>query len=89
MTIFTGIILYLMLYWLIIFTVLPWGNKAPDDVTVGNATSAPANPRLKQKFLATALIAAIVWGMVFALIHFDVIDFYDIASQMSQEDIEK
>jgi predicted secreted protein len=54
---------------------------------VGNAASAPANPRLKQKFLATAVISAVIWVTVFLLIHFQVIDFYDIARQMSEEDV--
>jgi len=89
MSIFTGIILYLMLYWLIIFMVLPWGNNAPDKLEMGHAGSAPANPRIKQKFIITGIIATIVWGIVFALIQFEVIDFYDIAKQMTEEDLQK
>ena len=44
MTIFTGIILYIMIYWLMLFAVLPFGNKPVEEVELGNATSAPANP---------------------------------------------
>jgi predicted secreted protein len=87
MSIFTGIILYLMLYWLAIFLVLPWGNTPPEDVEVGHSTGAPANPRLKQKFIITAFVAAALWLTVYVLIKIDVIDFYDIAKQMSQEDL--
>ena len=86
MSIFTGIILYIMIYWLVIFMALPFGNKPADVVDLGNAASAPANPRLKQKFLATAVVSAVIWLTVFLLIHFQVIDFYDIARQMSEED---
>ena len=86
MSIFTGIILYLMLYWLSIFMVLPWGNKPPENVELGHSTGAPANPRLKQKFIITAFIAAALWLTVFTLIKMDVIDFYEIAKRMSQED---
>lgn len=89
MTIFTGIILYLMIYWLVIFMVLPWGNRAADRVQEGNATSAPANPRIKQKFIVTAFVAAFFWCVVFGLVHFKVIDFYGIAKQMEQEDLTK
>ncbi len=87
MTIFTGIILYIMIYWLMLFAVLPFGNKPVEEVEVGNATSAPANPRMKMKFLVTAGVAAIIWAAVFLAIHFDVIDFYDIAEQMQKEDL--
>ena len=86
MSIFTGIILYLMLYWLAIFMVLPWGNNPPENVEVGHSTGAPANPRLKQKFIITAFVAAALWLLVFVLIKLDVMDFYDIAKHMSEED---
>ncbi len=89
MSVFTGIILYIMLYWLAIFMVLPWGNQPPDQTDLGNAAGAPANPRMKQKFIITAFVAAALWLAVFLLIKFDVIDFYDIAKQMAQEDIVK
>lgn len=89
MSIFTGIILYIMLYWLVIFMVLPWGNQPSEQTDLGNATGAPANPRMRQKFIITAFVAAALWLIVFALIKFDVIDFYEIAKQMAQEDIAK
>ena len=65
MSIFTGIVLYLMIYWVALFAVLPWGNRAPegDELTVGHAGSAPVNPNLKKKFIATAVVAAILWGI--------------------------
>lgn len=87
MSVFTGIILYLMIYWTVLFCVLPWGNRAPDDLVEGHAGSAPANPRIKQKFMITGVVAAIIWGIVFALIQLGVIDFYDIARHMSEEDL--
>ncbi len=86
MTIFTGIILYIMIYWLMLFAVLPFGNKPMEDVVLGNATSAPANPRMKMKFIVTAGVAAVIWTIVFLMIHFEVINFYDIAEQMTKED---
>lgn len=86
MTIFTGIILYIMIYWLALFAVLPFGNKPVEEPELGNATGAPANPRMKEKFIVTAIVAAVIWLTVFLLIKFDVIDFYDIARQMSEED---
>lgn len=90
MTLFTGIILYAMIYWLVLFAVLPWGNRPlkQEDVEDGNVSSAPANPRIKQKFFITAFVAAAVWLVVYLLIYFDVIDFYQIAKQMRVEDME-
>lgn len=87
MTVFTGIVLYLMLFWLAIFAVLPFGQKKDEVVQEGNVHSAPSNPHLKKKFMATAVIAAILWVFVYLGIYFDVIDFYDIARDMRTEDL--
>jgi predicted secreted protein len=86
MTIFTGIIVYLLIFWTVLFTVLPWGNAAAEDVEPGHVGSAPANPRLKQKFLITLLVSALIWCIIAFLIHIEVIDFYDIARDMMAED---
>lgn len=86
MTIFTGIILYLMIFWLTIFAVLPVGNRISDTVEEGNVHSAPDNPRIREKFIATAIISAFLWCVAFVLIENKVIDFHSIARQMSQAD---
>ncbi|MFA5592151.1 MAG: DUF1467 family protein [Micavibrio sp.] len=86
MSIFTGFILYFMLFWLTLFVVLPWGNRPQENVQTGNAPSAPANPRIRKKFLVTACITAIIWLVVFLMIYFNVLDFYEIARRMAVED---
>jgi predicted secreted protein len=86
MSIFTGVIVYLLVFWTVLFAVLPWGNKAKEEAEVGMAGSAPANPRIKQKFLITFIISTIIWGIVTILIHLEIIDFYAIARDMVAED---
>ncbi len=86
MTIFTGIILYIMIYWLALFAVLPFGNKFNEKAIAGNAASAPDNANMKRKFLITGILSAIIWMIVFLCIHFEIIDFYDIARKMVEED---
>ena len=64
----TGIVAYVIIWWLVLFTVLPWGNRAPETPGTGHATSAPARPRLLLKFIVTTGIATLLWGGVYALI---------------------
>jgi predicted secreted protein len=87
MSIFTAVIVYLLIFWTVLFTVLPWGNKAPDRPEEGMAGSAPANPRIKKKFLITFLVSSVIWAIIALLIHFEVIDFYEISRQMIAEDM--
>jgi predicted secreted protein len=86
MTIFTGVIVYLMIFWTTLFAVLPWGNRAKEEPEIGMAGSAPANPRIKQKFIITFIISTIIWLIIATLIHLEVIDFYAISREMIAED---
>lgn len=86
MSLFTGFVLYLIIFWVTLFAVLPWGNRPHGETRHGTAGSAPENPRIGRKFLVTAGISAVLWGIVFALIQMDVLDFYDLAAQMAAED---
>lgn len=62
MGIYTGIMVYIVTWWIVIFAVLPWGNNdPPDQVEQGHATSAPARPKLVLKFLITTIVSAIIW----------------------------
>ena len=81
----SGLFVYFITYWTVLFCVLPWGNKAEANPVVGNAPSAPANPRLKQKFIATAVVAAAIWIIIEILIVSDVISFHDAARSLSEE----
>ena len=68
MTWFATTIVFVIVWWLILFMVLPFGAAPPDEVEEGMATSAPANPRLGIKLaittaLAVALTGLIVWAI--------------------------
>lgn len=86
MTVFTGIVLYLLIFWVALFAVLPFWHKQENDVQEGNVHSAPVNPHMGKKFIATGIVAAVLWLCVFAAIKADLIDFYTIARTMSEED---
>jgi predicted secreted protein len=73
---FTGTMVYLMLWWLVFFAVLPFGVRVPDQVDEGHATSAPAKPRLWLKAGITTLIAAVLWAGAYWLITSDLLSFY-------------
>lgn len=63
----TLIAIYFVVWWLVLFAVLPWGVRTQDendDTVLGTHSSAPNRPMLVRKALATSVIAAIVVGGV-------------------------
>ncbi|MGC6516556.1 MAG: DUF1467 family protein [Candidatus Puniceispirillaceae bacterium] len=68
MDIVSGIVVYILLWWWVLFMVLPFGAKAPEVIEKGHATSAPERPRLIKKMLITSVIAACLWFGADALI---------------------
>ncbi len=72
---FTGVMVYVILWWLVWFMILPIGVKVPDQAGKGHAESAPANPKLGIKSAATTLIAGVLWGVVYLVIESEVISF--------------
>lgn len=72
----TGVVLYLLIWWVVLFAVLPVGTRpdAAADAASG-WRGAPARPRLGRKLLATSLLAVLVWGGCVALIESDWLSF--------------
>jgi len=75
MGIVSGIVVYILLWWLVFFAVLPLGVKHDAITPRGHDSGAPANPFIWQKVIATSLIAACLWGGVFWIIASDLVRF--------------
>jgi len=71
MTLVGGIAIYFVLWWLVLFTVLPWGatsaHELGQEVEAGHAASAPVKPYLLAKFAATTLISAVIFAAGWAV----------------------
>jgi predicted secreted protein len=78
----SGVVVYILIWWLALFAVLPWGARRAENPIPGTVESAPDRPRLGFKFLVTTGVAAILWLIVFALVESDLISFREMASHM-------
>ena len=64
-----GFLIYVIIWWIVLFTVLPIGIKIPKKSEKGHAPSAPSNPLIIKKFIITSSIAFIIWLIVYFLIN--------------------
>jgi predicted secreted protein len=67
---FTGTVLYVLIWWTVLFAVLPFGTKPVVDAseTPGGWRGAPSRPRLLMKIGVTTLVSAVIWAGCFAVI---------------------
>ena len=77
MNVWAGIAVYIVIWWVVIFMVLPWGVRpvGAEDIAKGHASSAPRQPRILTKMVVTTVIAALVWVGVYFLIESGAISF--------------
>lgn len=82
MGIVSGIVVYICIWWVVIFCVLPMGVTRSDVGPEEGLAGAPQEPKIKQKFIATTLISAVVWIAVYVLIDLQLFDFRSMAERM-------
>jgi predicted secreted protein len=73
----TGIIVYLLVWWVTLFAVLPlWvAPSEPDDP--GHASGAPQQPRMLLKAAITTVVSAIIWVGIYLLVSSPWLSFRD------------
>ncbi len=71
----TGLMVYLVIWWTVLFTVLPWGVHRVKDPGRGQDRGAPETPQLLRKAIITSLVAAVLWIGFYFLHQSDLFDF--------------
>ncbi|MGE3065419.1 MAG: DUF1467 family protein [Hyphomicrobiaceae bacterium] len=72
--------IYFVLWWTVLFAVLPLGVRTQDeagDVVPGTPGSAPVHPRLVRVALITTVVSTVIFGVVWGAID---IGWLDISS---------
>ena len=70
-----GFLIYVIIWWIVVFTILPIGVRKSDKTEKGHADGAPQHPQILKKFIITSLIAFFLWSIVFYLIKNQVFTF--------------
>ncbi len=76
---FSGIVVFIIIWWWSLFMVLPFGHQRDENGT-------PVIPYMKRKIIITTAITCALWLMIYLLIKADVISFLDMAKTMHEED---
>jgi len=70
---FSGVVVYIMLWWLVFFITLPFGVRSQaehrddvgEEIVPGTIESAPVRPRLWLKALIASFVALVLFGLFY------------------------
>jgi len=73
----TALSIYLVTWWVVLFTILPIGVTSHAEAGVdhgdGGDPGAPVEPKLKRKFITTTIAATVIWAIIMACLKFHLI----------------
>lgn len=74
MSIGSSIAIYFVVWWIVLFAILPWGvqnaHEAGEATLEGNEPGAPVRHQMGKKVLITTFVAAVVFGLLYSAILF-------------------
>jgi predicted secreted protein len=64
----TGIVVYILVWWVTLFAVLPLWVTPIEPGEIGHASGAPQRPRLGLKLALTTAVAAAIWLGIYIVV---------------------
>lgn len=74
MSLVSGIVVFSVIWWIVLFMALPIGVKVDSQPQKGFATSAPLQANVGKKMLITTLITIVLWFVADFLITHNVLE---------------
>lgn len=69
--------IYLLIWWMMLFTVLPLGVVRNSDTNKGHDAGAPVDPMLKKKIIINSILSAVIVGIIWVLVDLHIITWGD------------
>ncbi len=65
----TGVVVYILVWWVTLFAILPLWVTPSEPGELGHDAGAPRQPYLGRKLMLTSAVAAVIWLGIFILVH--------------------
>ena len=76
----TGLaILYVIIWWIVFFSILPMDvNRAKNLKVGGEDSGSPENPKMLKKFIYCTIITTFIFSLIYLLIKFEYLNLRNI-----------
>ena len=69
MTWLTAVVVYILVWWVTLFAVLPLWVTPTEPGEIGQDSGAPQHPHMLRKLALTTAIAAVIWLGIYLLVN--------------------
>ena len=73
----TGIVVYILVWWVTLFAILPLWVTPSEPGQEGHDPGAPQRPLLGRKLALTTVVAAVIWLGIYVVVHEPWLSFRD------------
>jgi len=83
MSITGSIVVFILLWWLVLFIILPRNISSQQErgnVVEGTDPGAPASPKITKKLILTTIISLLLFAIIYILTYFEVLSLRRILS---------
>jgi predicted secreted protein len=81
----TAAAIYFLIWWVMLFAVLPWGVRSQaenGDIVPGSDPGAPAVPKLLAKLLWTTVVSTVVFALLYVVYVYRLLRLDDLAAAL-------
>ena len=68
MTWLTAVVVYILVWWVVLFAILPLWVTPTEPGELGFAAGAPRRPLMLRKLLLTTVVAAVIWLAIYVIV---------------------
>ena len=79
----TGFAIYFVMWWIVLFAVLPWGVRSQHEqgeIPEGTDPGAPAIPHIFWKLVWTTIVTTVVFALAAVVYIYEWVTFDDLAT---------
>jgi predicted secreted protein len=78
----SAVVVFIVIWWLTLFIVLPFGVRRTENPEPGHDHGAPAKPMLWRKVAVTTAISIVLFAAVYGIVEYELIALSDIMIEL-------